>query len=499
MTEPDVILVGQGLTKHFPGVTALSEVDITFHRGEVLALVGENGAGKSTLVGLLTGVSQPDAGSIQQQGRRLQLHDPLHARAEGICAVYQELSLLPALTVGENILLGQEPLTRWGLIDGRKLHGHATTFLERLGADLDPHRLVESLSPAERQLVEIAKALASDPKILILDEPTSSLSKEEAGRLLDLVNELQQQGLSILFISHRLDEVLAVSERVMVLKDGRNVATKDRGNLTRDELVALMVGREMSQVFPERALDTGPTLLELEGGTSGASFTDVDLLVRSGEIVGIGGLEGQGQRGLVRALFGVLPLERGELRVRGEPVRFRRPGDAIARGLAFIPDDRKLEGLVLPLGVDKNIVLSALRRISRFGLLRSSAEATVVAERIKQLGIKTPAASQPVSSLSGGNQQKVVLAKWLEADADVLILHEPTRGIDVETKMEIYSLLRELASSGKGVLILTGDMLELIGLADRIYVMYEGRMTGEIRGAEATEERLMQLSSGVGA
>jgi len=499
VTDPEVILVGAALTKHYPGVTALSRVPIECRANEVLALVGENGAGKSTLVGILTGVIRPDTGSLQLQGQALSLGSPHHARREGICAVYQELSLLPALTVGENIYLGREPRTRFGFIDGKRLHATAAEVLERLGTKLDPYRLVESLSPAERQLVEIAKALATEPKLLILDEPTSSLSNEEAGRLLTLVEELKNQGLSILFISHRLDEVLRISDRIMVLKDGEHVATEDRAELTRDALVSLMVGRQMDQVFPERATTVGEPLLELEGASSRGQFIGVDLVVRAGEIIGLGGLEGQGQRGLVRALFGVLPFDEGELRIHGKPARLGKPANAIARGLAFIPDDRKLEGLVLPLGVDRNLVLAALKHISRGGLLKLSKEATVVAGRIAQLAIKTPTPSQPVSQLSGGNQQKVVLAKWLETNPDVLILHEPTRGIDVETKMEIYALLRELAAEGKGVLILTGDMLELIGLTDRIYVMYEGRITGEIRGAEASEERLMQLSSGAAA
>ncbi len=285
----------------------------------------------------------------------------------------------------------------------------------------------------------------------------------------------------------------------MVLKDGEHVATEDRAELTRDALVSLMVGRKMEQIFPERAAAVGAPLLELNEASARGHFSSVSIVVRAGEIIGLGGLEGQGQRGLVRALFGVLPLDVGDLRIHGNPVRLGKPADAIARGLAFIPDDRKLEGLVLPLGVDRNIVLAALTHISRGGLLNMSAEAAVVAGRIAQLDIKTPAPSQPVSQLSGGNQQKVVLAKWLETNPDVLILHEPTRGIDVETKVEIYALLRELAAKGKGVLILTGDMLELIGLADRIYVMYEGRISGEIPGVEASEERLMQLSSGAAA
>ncbi len=499
MTDRDVILVGEGLTKRYPGVTALDDVPIECRAGEVLALVGENGAGKSTLVAVLTGVTGPDAGSLRRQGRALLLRDPLHARSEGICAVYQELSLLPALTVGENVLLGREPRNRLGLLDDRRLHAEANELLGRLGSDIDPYRLVGSLLPARRQLVEIAKALASEPKLLILDEPTSSLSKEEAARLLALVADLRRQRLSILFISHRLDEVLEVADRIMVLKDGRHVATEDRARLTRDDVVSLMVGREMDQVFPERAAATGPAALELRGATVRGRFTDVDLVVHAGEIVGLGGLEGQGQRSLVRALFGVMPLDEGTLSVRGRPVRLGKPADAVARGLAFIPDDRKQEGLVLPLGVDRNIVLAALRHISRGGLLRTAAEASVVAERIAQLGIRTPTPSQSVAQLSGGNQQKVVLAKWLETEAEVLILHDPTRGIDVETKMEIYALLRRLASQGKAVLILTGDMLELIGLSDRIYVMYEGRITGEIAGAEASEERLMRLSSGAAA
>ena len=508
-TSSQVVLEGRNLTKTFPGVKALTDVTIQCKSHQVLALVGENGAGKSTLVNLLCGVYQPDGGEILLNGTPTRVRDPHHAATLGIATVHQELSLLPHLTVAENILLGSEPAGRTGFLRTSDIYRRAAEALADISPSIDVDAMVYDLSPAERQMVEIAKAWSQRPRVLILDEPTSSLSKVEAQNLLSLVTRLRSQGTSVIFISHRLDEVFEISDEVMVMKDGHRVDTLPIGELDRGKLIQLMVGREMTQTFPPRRPTpaSGRPLLELRDaarparplGTAGsAGSCGVSLTVYPGEIVGLGGLEGQGQRDLIRGIFGAEPFSRGQVLIDGKAVRIDSPEAAIAAGVAFIPDDRKAEGLVLPLSIRENMILASLARVVRFGFLQGKREQAMADDYMGKLAVKAPSADQVVGNLSGGNQQKVILAKWLLTQPKLLVLHEPTRGIDIQTKVEIYRLLRQLAEQGVSVLIATGDMLELIGLSDRIYVMYEGSVTGEVRGAEATEERLMALSSGGG-
>jgi ABC-type sugar transport system ATPase subunit len=492
----EILLAGKGLSKAFPGVKALSSVNITCRKGRVLALVGENGAGKSTLCNILGGVFQPDSGQVLIEGKPVVIRDPYHAQNLGIAFVHQENSLLPYLTVGENILLGHEPGT-YGFLDNRRLAAAAAAILREINVGLSVDAMVFSLSPAQMQMVEIAKAWSHQPKLLILDEPTSSLSSAEVAHLMQMLTRFREKGTSIIFISHRLDEIFQIADDAMVLKDGQTVGSRPVAEIDKDELIRMMVGREMTQAFPARpATCAAQPLLELKGVTLPGRADKIDITVNAGQIVGIGGLEGQGQRELIRGLFGITGLEDGEIIVNGRTTTPKSPSHAIALGLAYVSDDRKMDGLVLPLSVKENMTLARLQQFSKYHLLDNAKETSVVERFVRQLSIKVSSINQKIRTLSGGNQQKVILGKWLLTEPKVFLLHEPTRGIDMETKMDIYRLLRELANQGAGVLLLTGDMLELIGLADLIYVMYEGRIVGNVNGPEATEEHLMYLSSG---
>ena len=495
-SDPAPVLEGRGLTKTFPGVRALDGADIACRPGRILALVGENGAGKTTLCNVLGGVLEPERGVIRVDGAGVALQGPHHARRLGIGFVHQEMTLLPQLSVGENIMLNREP-TRFGLIRPGALHAEARRVLAQITSGIDVDEMTYRLPPARLQMVEIAKAWSDKPRVLMLDEPTSSLASVEVDHLFDMLRTFRAGGTSIVFISHRLDEVFAVADDVMVMKDGRVVAVQPARDLTRDDVISLMVGRQMTQAFPpRRSAPAGPPVLELRKLAVADRVHEVDLTVGAGEIVGLGGLDGQGQRDLVRAIFGLEPVRSGELRVQDQACRIRNPAQATAAGIAFVPDDRKAEGLVPSRSVAHNMVLSCLREVTHAGIVDRGREATLVQRFVSSLDIRTPSLEQKVRTLSGGNQQKVVFAKWLMTDPRVLVLDEPTRGIDVETKVQIYALLRRLADQGRGVLLLSSDMLELIGCSDRIYVMYEGRVAGTLPGAQATEERLMQLSSG---
>ncbi|MBN2981861.1 sugar ABC transporter ATP-binding protein [Cohnella algarum] len=498
--EIEVVLQGTGLTKRFFGNTVLEDVSIACKRGTVLALVGENGAGKSTLMNILTGSLAPDGGTIAYKGQKVAFRNPQAAKRMGIAIVHQELSLLPELSVGENMLLGREP-TRFGLIRHRKLHERAGEVLKEIGFEVDANRLVKDLSPAEKQMVEIAKAWLTRPSVLILDEPTSSLSKTETEGLFRMVRKLKAEGTSLILITHRMDEIFEICDEAVVLKDGRMTKTDKTSALTKNDLIQAMVGREITQTFPPRSAGaaSGKPMLKLADVHDGGRLRGVSLEVPRGAIVGVGGLEGQGQRQLARGLFGIDPFAGGEIALDGETVKLRKPEEAIARGIAYIPDDRKLEGLVLPLSVRENMSMMNFGNIARRGIVSAAAERREVERGIANLAVKTSSMEQIVRSLSGGNQQKVIFAKWLYDDPKLLILHEPTRGIDIQSKVEIYRLLRELADRGVSILLFTSDMLELIGLSDRIYVMYEGTIAGAIAGEEATEEKIMTMSSGQAA
>jgi ribose transport system ATP-binding protein len=488
----------QGITKHYGGVCALDGANFSCAAGEIHAVLGENGAGKSTLIKTIAGVVQPDAGRILLDGEELRLPSPNAARQRGIVCVFQELSLVPDLSVCDNIFLSRPPM-RYGLIDSRIQQERAAALLALLGcADIHPMDRVRDLPLSRRQVVEIAKALGAQPRLLILDEATSALSSEDVERLYRLLFDLRDQGVASLFISHRMHEVKKLADTCSVFRSGRRVDTFASGARTDAEVVQLMIGRDVTKAYPPK---TGPEpgaqpAVTVRSLSWDPDLKDISLEIRQGEIVGLGGLDGQGQRELLLALFGVLKGVRGELEVFGEPVSglaphvCKKPG----LGIALIPEDRKTEGLVLPMSIRENTSLARLDELKRFGLLSPVAEKAAVALMVDKLRIKLGSVEDPVQTLSGGNQQKVVIAKWLMAQPRILLLNDPTRGIDVATKQEIYLLLRQLAAEGVAILLYSTDYEELIGLADRVLVMYEGRIARSLAGQEITEHQIVAAS-----
>ena len=486
----------QGISKAFPGVQALDGVDFDVRQGEVHALVGENGAGKSTLMNVLGGTVRPDAGSILLQGKPVTIDNPIAAMALGIGFVHQESSLLPNLTVRENVFLARERRHR-GLLDAQAMRAEIRRVSERFGYHLDPDARVSQLTLAEQQSVEITRAVLSEPKILILDEPTAALDDSEVAHLFEIIRRLRDENVAIIYISHRLDEIFQVADRITVLKDGRRVATKDVGSVTRDDVIAMMVGRVLEDIYPDRSKAApGEAILTLSNvtlrGVRGISFS-----VRAGEIVGLGGLEGQGQRNVLRAIFGDLPVQEGTIAISGKPLT-GSIRNRIRSGVAYVTHDRRGEGLVLSESLRRNAALASLGRRSRFGFIRQGQEAEAVRQNVDRMQIKAASLNQSVTNLSGGNQQKVMLARWLMTEPRVLVIDEPTKGVDVGARMSVYRIIDELTRSGIGILMLTSDMMELIGLSDRVLVFYEGRITQELRRGEITEEKIMRAASGLG-
>ncbi|MDY3556457.1 sugar ABC transporter ATP-binding protein, partial [Gemmata sp. JC717] len=488
--------------KQFPGVLALGGVSLTLAPGEVLAVVGENGAGKSTLMKIVAGVYTPDAGAVQLDGRPVQFRGPADAIAAGVSLIHQELNLAENLTVVDNLFLGRE-VTRGGalrVLDRAAMTARAAGLLDRVGLPANRAQArVESLPPGEKQLVEIARALGTDVRVLIMDEPTSSLTQKETEQLYRVIDALKAAGVSVLYISHRLAEVKRVADRATVLRDGQNAGELARGEITHDNLVRLMVGRDLKQFYPKthRTGAGGAPVLSLRGVRyRNGPATPASFEVRAGEILGMAGLVGAGRTELSEAVFGVRPLTAGELLLNGEPARIGSPRDAIASGVLLVPEDRRLHGLVLAEGVGFNLSLPNLDRLgSPLGVNRR-AEGELHRTWIDRLRVKTPRAAQPVGLLSGGNQQKVVYGKWLARGPRVLILDEPTRGVDVGAKAEIYALIDELAGRGVAVWMITSDMEELLGMSDRVVVMHEGRVAGELLGPRVTEEAVMRLATG---
>jgi ribose transport system ATP-binding protein len=489
------LLEMRAISKRFPGVQALEDVTITVGSGEVLALVGENGAGKSTLMRILSGAQAMDSGEIIISGQAVRIESPRQAMALGIGIIYQEFNLVPQMSVMENIFLGREQ-ARAGMVDFRRMESECREWLSRVGADVDPRDPVRRLSVAQQQLVEIAKALSQDARILVLDEPSATLTDRELERLFRLIRDLRAQGVGMIYISHRLEEVFEVADRVTILRDGRHAATAGTKDLTRDDIIRHMVGRELRDFIPHTAARAESEVLRVEGLTASGRFEDVSLVVRAGEIVALAGLVGSGRTEVARAVFGADPVDRGEVLIDGKPVRIRSPIDAIRHGVGLATEDRKQQGLVLGMGVAPNITLADLRAISRGGVMSRRAETEAAGPLIGQLRIRTPSAHQLVRLLSGGNQQKVVLAKWLFTRCRVLILDEPTRGIDVGAKNEIYMLMNELCQEGRAILMISSELPEVLGVAHRIYVMREGRIVGELARDTATQEGIMHLATG---
>ncbi|HEX8966897.1 MAG TPA: sugar ABC transporter ATP-binding protein [Chloroflexota bacterium] len=492
----DCVLRLHDVAKAFSGIQALAGVSLALRRGEVHALVGENGAGKSTLIKLVAGAYVPDAGSIEIDGVVHTALTPEEASRVGVRVVYQEFNLLPELSVAENIFLGAQPTDRLGLIDTSERRRHTIALLDRLGAHLDPDRLVKDLTVGEQQIAEIAKALATDARILIMDEPSAVLPSHDMDRLYAVIRALQAEGTSIIYISHRLDEIFQIADRVTVLKDGRSVMTRWVAETTRAELVNSMVGRELTEQYPPPDAEPGETLLEVRDLHVDGCVHDVSFSLRAGEIVGLAGLGGSGRTTVARALVGLAHVDAGDIRLRGREAP-RNPARAALAGIALIPEDRKAHGLVLSHSVRFNISLPNLRRLVRWGLLLlRGREKPLVESAVRHLQIRPPAPDTAVENLSGGNQQKVVLAKWLAAQPRLIVMDEPTRGVDVGAKAEIYGRMRELTRQGVGIVMVSSELPELLGMSDRIVVFHEGRVSGELARGEATEQTIMHLATG---
>ncbi|GBD19410.1 Ribose import ATP-binding protein RbsA [bacterium HR27] len=495
MTVP--VLEARDICKRFPGVVALDRVSLQVFPGEILAVVGENGAGKSTLMKILSGALQPDEGEILLAGQPVRFADPRQALAHGIGIIYQELSVIEALSVGENLFLGRLPQRSGipGTVDWPRVWREASQILERVGAPIDPQRPVRELSTAQKQLVEIARALSQDVRVLILDEPTSSLSLQETERLFAILRGLRAQGVAIIYISHRLEEVFALADRVTVLRDGQVVGTLPIAEATRDGLIRMMVGRDLSAYYRTVRSSPGAPRLEVRKLVRAGVLHDVNLTVHAGEIVGLAGLVGAGRTELARCLFGVDPIDSGEIRIDGKTVAIRNPQDAVRHGIVLVPEDRKLQGLVLILSVRENIALPVLSRLAHFGFPSRREEERLATSFVERLRIRTPSIEQRVLNLSGGNQQKVVLARALATNPRVLILDEPTRGIDVGAKAEVHALIAELAEAGMGILLISSELPEVLSMSHRVLVMSGGRIVAEFSREEATEERVLAAAT----
>ena len=488
------LLEMRGIVKSFPGSQALRGVNFSLKAGEVLALLGENGAGKSTLMKVLGGAFRADAGSIEIDGVVQHFASPQGSLRSGVAVIYQEFNLVPGLTACENIFLGQEP-THVGFIAQAQERRQAAELFKRLGVEVDLDVGCRRLTTAQQQLVEIAKALAFQARIIVMDEPSAALTSHEVGRLFAIIEELKRQGIGIVYISHRLDEIFAIADRVTVLRDGLNVGERPIAQVTRQELIELMVGRVLSDEFPKRSTTIGPPRLEVTGLRRGRAVRDVSLSVHRGEILALTGLVGAGRTETVRLIFGADLREAGEIRLDGSLLAIRSPRDAIAAGIGLLTEDRKLQGLVLGHSVRENFGLPNLSWLTRGGFVMLRRERDEFARYAAALRIKASSSEQRADTLSGGNQQKVVLSKWLARNCNVLIFDEPTRGIDVGAKYEIYLLMNELAAQGKAILMISSELPEVLGMADRILILHEGRVTGEIADPRsATQEQIMKLA-----
>ena len=479
------------IAKAFGAVIALTNGTLTLRPNSIHALVGENGAGKSTLVKIVAGLYQRDAGEFLLEGAPVDFKSTAEAKAAGIAVIYQEPTLFPDLSVTENIFMGRQPTNRIGRIDRRAMRDEATQIFTRLGVALDPERITEGLSIADQQIIEIAKAISLDAKVLIMDEPTAALSGVEVERLFAVARSLRDEGRALLFISHRFDEVFALCDTVTVMRDGSYVDTTPIAETSVDELVRQMVGRDVTDLFPKLPSEVGEVVLEVDGITRAGVFRDITFTLRAGEIVGLAGLVGAGRSEVARAIFGVDPYESGSVRLHGRPLPKGSPRAATARGLALVPEDRRKQGLVLDESVSRNVTLAIRQKLAKWGLLWGGAENRAAQEWASRLEVKTAALDAETGTLSGGNQQKVVLGKWLATEPTVLIVDEPTRGIDVGTKAEVHRLLSELAQQGLAILMISSELPEVLGMADRVLVMREGRLTGEFARTDATPEAVM--------
>ena len=483
--------------KRYGGVQALNGVDLRIEKGTVHALLGENGAGKSTLMKILAGIEHPDSGEVKINGEAVSIRNPAQARKLGISMVFQEINSVRHMTVADNIFLGREPRDkRSGLVDFKKMHTDAAEYLALLQSDIKTTDTPAKLSVANNQLIEIAKAISFGSDIIIMDEPTSALSDIEAEKLFRIIRNLSAQQVTVVYISHKLDEIYAICDSITVLRDGRNTGKTSVTEAKQDELIAMMVGRNINELFPKLPCNLGPEIMTVEDLTRHGEFESISFNVHAGEILGIAGLMGSGRTEVVETIFGLRQADRGTVKLNGKKLDIRSPQDPIKSGIILVPEDRKNVGLMLRLPILDNILVVSLRKCRKFLLLRKPMEKSLVATIAKTLEIKVANASLPCSSLSGGNQQKVVIAKWLLANPQIIILDEPTRGIDVGTKAQIHGLMSKLASEGKAIIMISSELPEVLGMSDRVIVLHEGRISGELSRIDATPERVMRLAMG---
>ena len=486
-----------GISKAFSGNVVLENVEFELASGEIHALMGENGAGKSTMMKILSGIYTKDAGEIRVDGQPVQFKSPKDAEKLGIIVIHQELNMLPDLTVAQNLFLGKE-LTygKTGVLKTRQMEKEASTLLSKLGLDINPRTRTGDLSVGKQQIIEIAKAIASDAKYIVMDEPTAALTDREIETLFKTVNELKAKGISFVYISHRMEEIFAICDRITILRDGQYVGVRNIPETNFDEIVAMMVGRELGERFPERKCEIGKTKLEVRNLTVNGLFQDISFELKKGEVLGVAGLMGAGRTEVAQTIFGYRKLNKGEIFIDGKKVNVKSPIDAMKYGIGFVTEDRKTQGLVLDFSIKENIALANLEKCSSSGIIKKENENRVVAKYIEDLKIRTSGPEQSVKSLSGGNQQKVVIAKWLGTEPEILILDEPTRGVDIGAKKEIYHIINQLAEAGVAILMISSELPEVIGMADRVIVMQEGKLTGEVNKENMTQEVIMQYATG---
>lgn len=494
--DQDPILVMENISKSFPGVKALSDVQLVVRRGTVHALMGENGAGKSTLMKILIGIYTPDSGTITFRGQKVAIPNTSTALGLGISMIHQELSPVPYMTVAENLFLGREPLTRTGLVDKKAMVANTRKLLEQLDLHINPNALMRDLSVANVQMIEIAKAISYDSSLIIMDEPTSAITDREVEHLFHMIAALKAKGVAIIYITHKMDEIFKIADEITVLRDGRHVATVPASRVTKDNLIAMMVGRELTNIFPKEEAPIGEVALSVRGLTRKGIVHDISFDLRRGEILGIAGLMGSGRTEVIEGLFGIHRIDAGEITVKGRKVQIRSPQDAIKAGMALLTEDRKLTGIMGVLSVRDNMTIASLGNFTTAGLLNKPLITEVCRREKNRLDIKTPHLDQLIKFLSGGNQQKVLVSRWLLTSPDILILDEPTRGIDVGAKSEIHRLMSKLAQEGKAIIMISSELPEILGMSDRILVMHEGRLTAEFDRKEATQERIMQAATG---
>lgn len=493
----NMLLQAINISKAYAGVQALRDASFELHAGEVHALVGENGAGKSTLIKIITGAVLQDSGEIVINGEKVTENSPAISKSHGIAAIYQQPALFPELTVAENIAIGLERKRAFGRVNWNERRRIAKELLARVGAKIDPETTAGELSMPQQQLVEIARALGVNAKVLIFDEPTASLSEEDTQNLFRVIRQLRSQGVGMIYISHRLEELPAIADRVTVLRDGLTIDTKDMADVSSEQLIRLMVGRDLSTVFPKRAVGLGETIFELKDfGSRAVGTRNINLSVRAGEIVGVAGLIGAGRTELAKTIFGIVEADEGEILLRGKPMHFGHPSEAIDVGIAYLPEDRRKHGVVLDFSISANITLASLKKLSGFGGMNFGKEKEIAADYTRRLGVKTPGIHNAVSTLSGGNQQKVALSRWLMTKPSVLILDEPTQGIDVGAKAEIHSLMMEIAEQGVAILMISSELPEILGMSDRIAVMHGGTIVKIFDREEATQDKILAVALG---